>query len=113
MTEVLAEKTCTPCRGGTPPITCDEAQRFQAQAPAWELRDDAHRIDRTFRFRNFRNALTLFAKLASLPKPRAITPTFLRRAGPGRPTAGVAIQRFLWIAVTLFYRELLTAPLDL
>jgi 4a-hydroxytetrahydrobiopterin dehydratase len=43
MTETLAEKTCTPCRGGIPPLTRDEAQRFQAQAPNWELADDAHR----------------------------------------------------------------------
>ena len=27
MTETLAEKTCTPCRGGIPPLTRDEAQR--------------------------------------------------------------------------------------
>jgi pterin-4a-carbinolamine dehydratase len=52
MTETLAEKTCTPCRGGVPPLGRDEALRFQAQAPDWELRDEAHRIERTFRFRN-------------------------------------------------------------
>ena len=57
MSETLAEKTCTPCRGGIPPLTRDEAQRFQAQAPNWELGDNAHRIQRTFRFRNFREAL--------------------------------------------------------
>jgi 4a-hydroxytetrahydrobiopterin dehydratase len=39
MTESLAEKTCTPCRGGVPPLPRDEALRFQAQAPDWELRD--------------------------------------------------------------------------
>ena len=66
MTEVLAEKTCTPCRGGTPPLTRDEAQRFQAEAPAWELRDDAHRIERTFRFRNFRKALTFVRQIGEL-----------------------------------------------
>ena len=49
MSETLAEKTCTPCRGGIPPLTRDEAQRFQAQAANWELGDDAHRIQRTFR----------------------------------------------------------------
>jgi hypothetical protein len=31
--ETLAEKTCAPCRGGIPPLTRDEAQRLQAQAP--------------------------------------------------------------------------------
>src|SRR5260370_28205969 len=29
MTETLAEKTCTPCRGGAPPLGRDEALRLQ------------------------------------------------------------------------------------
>ena len=32
MTEILAEKACTPCRGGIPPLARDEALRFQKQA---------------------------------------------------------------------------------
>ena len=40
----LAEKNCTPCRGGVPPLTQGEATGFQAQAPDWDLRDDAKRI---------------------------------------------------------------------
>jgi 4a-hydroxytetrahydrobiopterin dehydratase len=28
MTETLAEKKCTPCRGGIPPLTHEEAERF-------------------------------------------------------------------------------------
>ena len=66
MTETLAEKTCTPCRGGVPPLTGDQAQRFQAQAPNWELADDAHRIQRTFRFRNFREALVFVQEVGEL-----------------------------------------------
>ncbi len=66
MTETLAEKTCTPCRGGVPPLTRDEAQRFQAQAPDWELDDDANRIQRTLRFRNFREALTFVQEVGEL-----------------------------------------------
>jgi 4a-hydroxytetrahydrobiopterin dehydratase len=66
MSETLAEKTCTPCRGGIPPLTCDEAQRFQAQAPNWELGDNAHRIQRTFRFRNFREALAFVQEIGEL-----------------------------------------------
>jgi 4a-hydroxytetrahydrobiopterin dehydratase len=65
MTETLAEKTCTPCRGGVPPLGRDEALRFQAQAPDWELRDEAHRIERTFRFRNFREALAFVQQVIS------------------------------------------------
>ena|ERR1700724_3404991 len=66
MTETLAEKTCTPCRGGVPPLGRDEALRFQAQAPDWELRDEAHRIERTFRFRNFREALAFVQQVGEL-----------------------------------------------
>ena len=66
MTETLADKTCTPCRGGIPPLTRDEAQRFQAQAPNWELVDDAHRIERTFRFRNFRESLGFVQEVGEL-----------------------------------------------
>src|SRR5437870_13791026 len=66
MTDTLAEKTCTPCRGGVPPLARDEALRLQAQAPNWELRDDAHRIERTFRFRNFREALALMQRVGEL-----------------------------------------------
>ena len=66
MTESLAEKTCTPCRGGVPPLPRDEALRFQAQALDWELRDDARRIERIFEFRNFREALAFVQKVGEL-----------------------------------------------
>src|SRR6266576_571854 len=66
MTETLAEKTCTPCRGGVPPLGRDEALRFQAQATDWELRDEDHRIERTFRFRNFREALAFVQQVGEL-----------------------------------------------
>jgi len=66
MSETLAEKTCTPCRGGIPPLTHEEAQRFQAQAPNWELADNADRIWRTFRFRNFREALAFVQEVGEL-----------------------------------------------
>ena len=33
MTSVLAEKTCTPCRGGTPPLSVEEAEAYREQAP--------------------------------------------------------------------------------
>ena len=66
MTETLAEKKCTPCRGGIPPLTQEEAERFQSQTPNWELRDHGHRIERTFRFRNFQEALGFVGKVGDL-----------------------------------------------
>jgi 4a-hydroxytetrahydrobiopterin dehydratase len=66
MTETLAEKACTPCRGGIPPHTHEEAERFRAQASDWDLRDDAHRIERTFRFRNFCEAGAFVQEIGEL-----------------------------------------------
>jgi 4a-hydroxytetrahydrobiopterin dehydratase len=57
MTETLAQKKCSPCRGGFPPLTHEEAERFQSQTPNWDLLDDSHRIERTFRFSSFQEAL--------------------------------------------------------
>ncbi|HEY3778326.1 MAG TPA: 4a-hydroxytetrahydrobiopterin dehydratase [Rhizomicrobium sp.] len=64
--ENLAEKTCTPCRGGIPPLSRQDAEALSAQAPEWTLMDDAHRIERTFRFGNFREALALVDKVGAL-----------------------------------------------
>ena len=66
MAEALVDKTCTPCRGGVPPLAREEAERFQAQAADWALLDDAHRIERTFRFQNFGEALTFIQKVGEL-----------------------------------------------
>ena len=66
MVQTLAQKTCTPCRGGIPPLTRDEAQQLQAQAPDWTLADDAHRIERMFRFRDFRESFAFVQKVGEL-----------------------------------------------
>jgi 4a-hydroxytetrahydrobiopterin dehydratase len=66
MTEALVSKTCTPCRGGIPPLTREQAELFRAQAPDWQLAEEAQRIERSFRFRNFREALTFVQEVGEL-----------------------------------------------
>lgn len=66
MTAALAEKSCTPCRGGVPPLTPEEASGLHRQAPGWELRDGAKRIERTYRFRNFREAFGFVGQAGAL-----------------------------------------------
>jgi 4a-hydroxytetrahydrobiopterin dehydratase len=63
MTEALVSKTCTPCRGGVPPLTREQAQLFHARAPDWQLSEEAHR---GFRFRNFQEALTFVQEIGEL-----------------------------------------------
>lgn len=66
MAIALAEKNCTPCRGGIPPLTLDETEELHRAAPEWSLLDDAKRIERTYRFRNFREAFGFVERAAAL-----------------------------------------------
>ena len=74
MSITLAEKTCTPCRGGIPPLTPQEAETYHAQAPDWALLDDTTRIERTFRFRNFAAAFAFVQKAGELAEAEAHHP---------------------------------------
>jgi len=74
MTTTLAEKTCTPCRGGIPPLTAEEAETFRAQAPEWALCDEATRIERSYRFRNFAEAFAFVKQAGGLAETEAHHP---------------------------------------
>ena len=74
MTEALASKTCTPCRGGISPLTREQAELFHAQAPDWQLAEEAHRVERSFRFRNFREALTFVQEIGELAEAESHHP---------------------------------------
>jgi 4a-hydroxytetrahydrobiopterin dehydratase len=74
MTAALAEKTCTPCRGGVPPSTPEEAEGYRAEAPEWSLRDEATRIERTYRFKNFAEALAFVRRAGDLAETEAHHP---------------------------------------
>lgn len=62
----LVEKNCVPCRGGTPPLERAQAEELLRQAPDWELLDDAHRIERSFRFGNFRESAQFVREIGEL-----------------------------------------------
>ena len=66
MESTLAEKSCTPCRGGIPPLSREAAETYRRQAPEWTLVDDAARIERTYRFKNFREAFGFVERAADL-----------------------------------------------
>jgi 4a-hydroxytetrahydrobiopterin dehydratase len=66
MTEALACKTCTPCRGGIPPLTRGQAELFHAQAPrlATAGGSSPHRAE--LPVSNFREALTFVQEIGEL-----------------------------------------------
>ena len=74
MPESLADKTCTPCRGGIPPLTPEEAAALHPQAPEWTLMDDSQRIERTYKFRNFAQALHFVQHIGELAEAQGHHP---------------------------------------
>ncbi|HZH52886.1 MAG TPA: 4a-hydroxytetrahydrobiopterin dehydratase [Microvirga sp.] len=62
----LSEKTCTPCRGGIPPLAPEEVETFHRQVPDWTVEDDSRRIERRYAFKNFAEAFAFVRKVADL-----------------------------------------------
>ena len=62
----LTAKTCTPCRGGIPPLTFEQAQAYLAEVPAWKLIDDATKIKRAFEFHDFALAMAFAQSVGKL-----------------------------------------------
>ncbi len=69
----LAEKTCIPCRGGVPPLTADEIRPLAEQAPSWDVVEE-HHLDRTYEFKNFREALDFTNKVGELAEEQGHHP---------------------------------------
>jgi 4a-hydroxytetrahydrobiopterin dehydratase len=72
----LTGKVCTPCLGGTPPLSPTEAQDFQQQTPKWDLTDSATWIRRSFGFDNFVGALDFVNKVGALAEDEGHHPDF-------------------------------------
>jgi 4a-hydroxytetrahydrobiopterin dehydratase len=62
----LVTKTCTPCRGGIPPLGLNEVTTFQKQVPDWSVQDEARRIEWSYTFKDFAEAFTFVRKVAEL-----------------------------------------------
>ncbi|MBI5194339.1 MAG: 4a-hydroxytetrahydrobiopterin dehydratase [Nitrospirae bacterium] len=60
----LNEKRCIPCEGGTPPLGEAEADALLKEIPSWSLREG--HIRRTFRFKNFPDAIEFVNSVARL-----------------------------------------------
>ena len=62
----LTAKTCVPCRGGIPPLAPEEAGKYLAETPGWELIDDATKIRRAFKFKDFAESMSFVQKVGEL-----------------------------------------------
>ena len=62
----LASRKCQPCRGGVSPISREEAEGMLREIPGWDLEEGATKIRRTFRFRDFAQAMEFTIKVGDL-----------------------------------------------
>jgi 4a-hydroxytetrahydrobiopterin dehydratase len=79
----LRELKCVPCRGGDPSLTGDQIQELQPQVPEWDVveRDGIKRLERVFKFRNFKDALTFTVKVGDLAEAEDHHPTLTTEWG--------------------------------
>lgn len=77
MTEPLAAKTCSPCRGGDPPMTPKEAEAHRGQVPLWSLMDGGKRIERSWKFKDFAEAYGLVRKASELAEAEGHHPDIM------------------------------------
>lgn len=76
----LAADKCVACRGGEPTLTEAEIEDLKIYVPEWQVRevDGMDRLERTFKFKNFAEALAFTNKIGAIAEqedhhPRIIT----------------------------------------
>jgi 4a-hydroxytetrahydrobiopterin dehydratase len=74
MDQPLEQKHCTPCRGGVAPLDEVAARAYLRQRPDWQLSGDAKRIERSFRFKTFAQALTFVNAVGELAEAESHHP---------------------------------------
>lgn len=62
----LTAKKCTPCQGGIPPLAPEEAEKFRKNVPEWEFLDNTTKVKRTFRCKDFMDAMALANAIGEL-----------------------------------------------
>ena len=62
----LADKTCTPCRGGVPPLEGEELDRLAEElGGGWQV-IEGHHLEKEYRFPDFRQALEFTNRIGEL-----------------------------------------------
>ena len=61
----LCDSTCTPCRGGVDPLTAEAIEPLARQVPQW-LVVDGHHLTRTFKFKDFVEALAFVNRVGEV-----------------------------------------------
>lgn len=79
----LAEQPCQACRADAPRATDDEIAALQAELPDWAVveRDGVKRLERVYRFNDFRAALDFTNRVGELAEQAGHHPALLTEWG--------------------------------
>ncbi len=85
MSTELLQMKCVPCRGGEPTLTGAEILGLRPEVPAWSVleREGIERLERTFSFKNFSEALSFTNKVGGNRGGRWASPSTVDGVGQG------------------------------
>lgn len=79
----LAKQICVACRGGEPPMSDAEIQQMHPEVSDWKVadRDGIKRLERVFRFDDFRSALAFTNRVGEIAEAQGHHPALLTEWG--------------------------------
>src|SRR5713101_5264491 len=79
----LTAMKCVACRGGEPTVTDAEIAEYQPQVPEWNIveRNGIKRLERTFKFKNFAEALAFTNRVGEAAEAEGHHPSILTEWG--------------------------------
>jgi 4a-hydroxytetrahydrobiopterin dehydratase len=88
MSVELHEQKCIPCRGDEPRLTEAEIQEYSPQVPDWKVveRDQIKRLERTFKFSDYKKALEFTSKVGELAEAEDHHPVIVTEWGKVKVT---------------------------
>jgi 4a-hydroxytetrahydrobiopterin dehydratase len=79
----IAKMKCVPCSGDVPALDPEAIARYRKEVPEWEVvtEDDVPRLRRTYKFKNFAEALAFTDRVGAAAEEEDHHPTLLTRWG--------------------------------
>lgn len=79
----LDRMKCTPCQGGQPTLTESQIEKFRQGAPKWAVvkKDGIKRLERSYKFKDFADALAFTNKVGEIAEEEGHHPDILTEWG--------------------------------
>ena len=81
--EKLTDRKCEPCHSGGSPISGEDIHKYIDAVPDWDVQDidGISRLVRTFKFRNFKEALAFTSEVGGIAEQEGHHPSILTEWG--------------------------------